>query len=114
METAYPLSNWLIKPFPERTNDLQEIEFNKELSSACVKVECAFGPIKSRWRILHERLDSKINFVNKIVIACVVLHNFCIRARDFWDEPPDDDDDDGSDDDNDNVRQILMNYVNRL
>lgn len=84
-------------------------------------MECAFGPIKSRWRILHERLDSKINFVNKIVIACVVLHNFCIRARDFWDEPPDDDDDDGSDDDNndvvgdgEHVRQILMNYVNRL
>ena len=51
----------------------------------------------------------------------MVLHNFCIRAGDFWDEPPDDDDDDGSDDDNDDVvgdgehvRQIPLNYVNRL
>ena len=120
-DSAYPLSNWLIKPFPERTNDPQEVEFNKELSSARVKVECAFGLIKSRWRILHKRLDSKINFVNKIVIACVVLHNFCIQAGDFWDEPLDDDDDDGSDDDNfdvvgdgEHVRQILINYVNRL
>lgn len=67
---------------------------------------------------MHKRLDSKINFVN---IACVVLHNFCIRAGDFWDEPPDGDDDDGSDDHNDDVvgdgehvRQILMDYVNRL
>ena len=33
-DSAYPLSNWLIKPFPERTNDPQEIEVNKELSSA--------------------------------------------------------------------------------
>lgn len=53
----------------------------------------------------------------------MVLHNFCIRAGDFWDEPPDDDDDDGStcnddkDDvvgDGEHVRQILMDYVNRL
>jgi len=119
-DSAYSLSNWLLKPFPERTNDPHEIEFNKELSFARVKVECAFGSIKSRWRILHKHLDSKVSFVSKIVIACVVLHNFCIRAGDFWDDPPSDDDDDGSDDDDDvvgdgeHVRQILMDYVNRL
>ena len=119
--SAYPLSNWLIKPFPERTNDPQEIEFNKELPSARFKVEFTFGLIKSCWRILYKRLDSKINFVNKIVIACVVLHNFYIRAGDFWDEPPDDDHDDGSDDENndvireeEHVRQMLLNYVNCL
>ena len=83
-------------------------------------MECAFSLIKSRWRILHKCLDSKINFVNKIVIACVVLQNLCIRADDFWDELPDGDEDDGSDHDNnvvgdgENVRQILLNYVNRL
>jgi len=111
----------MMKPFPERTNDPKEIEFNKELSSARVKVECAFGLIKSRWTILHKRLDSKINFVNTIVIACVVLHNFYMQAGAFWDEPPDDDDDNRSDDDNydvvgdgEHVREILMNYVNRL
>lgn len=54
-------------------------------------------------------------------MACVLLHNFCIRAGDFWDEPPDDYDDNGSeyesDDmvgDEEHVRQILINYVNRL
>lgn len=51
----------------------------------------------------------------------MLLHNFCIRAGDFWDEPPDDYDDDGSDDDNndvvedgEHVRKILINYVNCL
>lgn len=51
----------------------------------------------------------------------MLLHNFCIRAGDFWDEPPDDYDDNGSEDENDDVvgdgehvRQILINYVNRL
>lgn len=32
-DSAYPLSPWLMKPYPERTRDPQEIIFNKELSS---------------------------------------------------------------------------------
>ena len=59
--------------------------------------------------------------IRQYVIACVLVHNFCIRAGDSWDEPPDDYDDDGSDDDNDDVvgdgehvRQNLINYVNCL
>ena len=42
-DSAYPLSPWLMKPYPEGTRDPREIAFNKELSSARVKVECAFG-----------------------------------------------------------------------
>ena len=42
-DSAYPLSPWLMKPYPEGTRDPREIAFNKELSAARVKVECAFG-----------------------------------------------------------------------
>ena len=42
-DSAYPLSLWLMKPYPEGTRDPDEIAFNKELSSARVQVECAFG-----------------------------------------------------------------------
>ena len=55
--SAYFLSPWLMKPYPEGTRDHDEIQFNKELSSARVEVECAFGLIKSRWKILKERFD---------------------------------------------------------
>ena len=41
-----------VKPYPEGTRDPREITFYEELSSARVKVECAFGVLKSRWRIL--------------------------------------------------------------
>lgn len=54
-DSAYPNCPWLIKPYPEGTRDRAEIHFNKELSSARVKVECAFGLLKSRWRILQKR-----------------------------------------------------------
>ena len=45
-DSAYPLSPWLIKPYPEGTRDRNEIRFNKQLSSARVKVEYAFGLLK--------------------------------------------------------------------
>lgn len=93
-DSAYPLSTWLVKPYHEGTNDPEEINFNKELSRARVSVECAFGMLKGRWRILQKRLDSDIAFTNQIIIACCVLHNFCIEAGDLWDEA-----DDGSDND---------------
>lgn len=32
-DSAYPLSPWLMKPYPDRTRDPQVIIFNKELSS---------------------------------------------------------------------------------
>jgi len=61
--------------------------------------------LKNRWRILHKHLDSKIAFINKITtVACAELHNFCIHAGDFWDEPGNDDDDSDDEGDGENVR----------
>ena len=85
-DSAYPLSPWLQKPYPEGTRDPAEIRFNKELSSARVVVECAFGILKSRWRILDVIEERDIAFVSKIIIACAVLHNFCILAGDEWED----------------------------
>ena len=75
-DSAYLISLWLQNPFPEAMRDRSEIQFNRELSTARVKIECAFGCLKSRWRILQKRLDSDIKFSVQISIACAVLHNF--------------------------------------
>ena len=98
-DSAYPISTSLLKPYPEGTRDPKEIHFNKELSRARVSVECAFGILKRRWRILQKRLDSNIAFVTKCIIACCVIHNFCIDSGDLWD------DDDGIQ----NVNQPIQN-----
>lgn len=118
-DSAYPLSPWLMKPYPEGTRDPQEITFNKELSSARVQVECAFGMLKNRWRILQKRFDSDIELAIKATIACAVLHNICIRNNDAWDEDDDNNDDDPEPGnispnairDGDDVRNILRDFV---
>ena len=92
-DNAYPLCPWLMKPYPEGTSDRNEIKFNKELSSVSVKVECGFGLLKSRWRVLQKRFDSAIDVAVKTAIACAVLHSLCI----WWgDDGEEDDNDDGN------------------
>ena len=55
-----------------------------------------------------------------LAIACAVLHNFCIRNDDDWDERDEDDRDDGEDDDRnimqdgDNIREALKEYISSL
>ena len=76
--SAYPISPWLQKPFPESTKEWSEIQFNRELSST--KVESAFDRLNSRWRILQKRLDSDIALSVKTAIACGA--QFCIKMGD--------------------------------
>ena len=118
-DSAYPLSQWLQKPYPEGTRDPEEKAYNKALSSARVVIECAFGILKSRWRILDKRLDSHIKFSVRIAVACIVLHNFCIGAGDNWDDagiPPDDIPNERNDEtvgNGEDIREILKRFIAR-
>ena len=38
--------------------------------------------LKARYRILLKRLDAEITNVSNTIIACIVLHNFCILEND--------------------------------
>ena len=69
-DSAYPLS----------ARDSYGMTFNKEVFSARVQVERAFGMLKNRWRILQKCFESKIKFAItcKATIACAVLHNICL------------------------------------
>ena len=117
-DSAYPQAPWLTKPYPEGTNDPEEISFNKELNRAQVTVERAFDMLKGRWRVLQKRLDSSLSFAVKTTIACVVLHNFCLEANDEWDSDNDDDSDNDSNDedggvlhDGDEIRDLLKDFI---
>ena len=119
-DSAYVLSPWMMKVFPKGTRDPDEIEFNRELSAARVSVECAFGILKNRWRVLKKQLECRVSFVNDIAVACAVLHNFCIDHNDEWELPdrnladPDDLNDDNVLRDGEALRELLKDYVANL
>lgn len=62
-------------------------QLNKQLSSARYSVECAFGILKGRFRILQTPFQCAINTPERVthhIDACAVLHNFCIAENDKW------------------------------
>ena len=86
-DEAYPLSNWLLKPFPDNgALTRPQLKFNRTLSSARSIVERAFGLLKVRWRCLLKRLDSQKENVISIIITCCVLHNICQGNEDELDD----------------------------
>ena len=116
-DSAYPIAPWLQKPFVQSTRVADEVRFNKELSNAQVVIECAFGTLKCRWRILAKRLDSNLRLSIRCATACAVLHNFCLKFGDDWDDNDNDGEDGGNHDcndvigDGDDLRDVLKEYL---
>lgn len=87
-DSAYSLSETIMKPYPEGTATASQRCFNECLSRARIHVEHAFGRLKGRWRTLMKRNDSKTSNLKYIVIACIVLHNFCESLNLQCNTPP--------------------------
>jgi len=75
-DPAYPLLLYLMKEY-EHCNNNQQVIFNQMLRSARNQIECAFGRLKARWRILQRPIDIPIEMLPNIVYTCFVLHNYC-------------------------------------
>ena len=75
-DPAYPLLPNLMKEYTS-CNSNKEVVFNEMLRSGRNQIECAFGRLKARWRILNRPINMKLEHVPDIIYACFVLHNFC-------------------------------------
>lgn len=85
-DSAYPLTSWLVKPYPDRGRLTPEKrKFNLKLSALHCVVERAFGMLKGRWRIALKKVKQKTSTLKKTVIAACVLHNICIERGDLYD-----------------------------
>ena len=59
-DSAYPLMNWLLKPFADRGRlTPEQRKFNLQFSALRCVVERTFGMLKSRWRIMLKKLEQK-------------------------------------------------------
>lgn len=91
-DAAYPLKKYLITPYrdgiylitPYGNLTQEQRNFNYKFSACRVKIENAFGLLKTRFRQLM-RLD--FNTVERsCIIACCALHNLCICNADDLDD----------------------------
>jgi len=83
-DAAYPISINLLTPYNRKLTPVQA-NFNSHFCRARVKIENAFGLLKSRFRQLT-RLDMwSVMLMSKFIISCCVLHNLCIEANDTFD-----------------------------
>ncbi|KAG8239271.1 hypothetical protein J437_LFUL019151 [Ladona fulva] len=82
-DEAFALSKNVMRPFPSKGQTTERRIFNYRLTRARRFVECAFGIMSNKWRILHRPLDVKIELASAVVKTCCILHNF-VRERDGY------------------------------
>ena len=84
-DSAYPCTNWILKPFNFNLNLTQDQKkYNRKVSASRSTIERAFGLLKVRWRCLLKRMDDRLENVPKIIITCCVLHNICQKVGDHY------------------------------
>ncbi|XP_069621976.1 uncharacterized protein [Ranitomeya imitator] len=80
-DEAFQLSEHLLKPYSSRGLTNTKKIFNYRLTRARRMVECAFGILTAKWRVLLTSINLNTNTVDEVVKACVVLHNYVISKE---------------------------------
>lgn len=77
-DEAYPLLPFLLKPYGGRNLTIEDTTFNQRLSRCRKTVECAFGILGNKWRLLTKCVETKVDLIDDIVKCICVLHNTVI------------------------------------
>lgn len=79
-DDAFPLENYIMKPYSQRNLSEEKRIFNYRLSRARRISENAFGILSSRFRVFSTVMCAKPESAIKIVLCAITLHNF-LRSR---------------------------------
>ncbi|KAG8196015.1 hypothetical protein JTE90_028985 [Oedothorax gibbosus] len=82
-DEAYPLLPFMMTPFKRATLDDSTRVFNERLSRARKTVECAFGILFSKWRILSKPIETKVETADLIIKCICFLQNVIIDNEGF-------------------------------
>ena len=74
-DDAFPLKDYLMKPYGRHDLTPLEENFNYRLSRARRIVENAFAHLSNRFRLFHARIETSVSTARKAVLAAVILHN---------------------------------------
>lgn len=77
-DAAFPLKTYLLRPYPATDLDHDNRIFNYRLSRARMVMECAFGILTARWRIMLRDINLHPNHVDTLVVAAIILHNYLL------------------------------------
>jgi len=80
-DKAYPLTTYLMRPFPKQDLNIEKKVFNYRLSRARRCVECAFGILFSKWRFLLNELEISVENSKSLVKCACLLHNVIIEEE---------------------------------
>ena len=65
----------------EHCSSNEQVIFNQILCSKINQIECAFGRLKARWKILLRPSDIPVRLLTNLIYSCFVLHNFCEKRN---------------------------------
>ncbi|XP_040193323.1 protein ALP1-like isoform X1 [Rana temporaria] len=83
-DEAFALNTHLLRPYSGHNLNEDKRIFNYRLSRARRVVECAFGILVNKWRVLHTPIVLNMQNAISAVEAACALHNF-VRQRDGLD-----------------------------
>lgn len=77
-DDAYPLKKNLMKPFSGSKLTPEQDIFNGRLSRARRSVECSFGILANKWRLLLKSIETSDQLADTIIKCTTILHNIVI------------------------------------
>ena len=84
-DSAFPLQENIMKPYPEKGMDDKKRIFNYRLSRFRRVSENAFGILVNRFRMFGKRIDLEHDIVKLLTTATIALHNMlCTKSRDSY------------------------------
>jgi hypothetical protein len=81
-DDAYAAGAQMVVPYPgAHTFQDSYDNFNFYQSSTRINIECAFGQLVRRWGILWKKMEGSLAYINKKVMACMILHNIIRESQ---------------------------------
>ena len=95
-DSGYPCRSWLMTPVSV-PRERKEEAYNTAHTRTRVKIECAFGMLKKRFRILHDEMRVPTDKAPTLILVAMILHNIAVDMKmpslsepEFGEDPNDD------------------------